>query len=181
MIGALLLAASLTFRLPESGAAKVGAPAPSFGGWDLDERTVVTLDSLRHPPAPMLLTFGASWCTACAKGLPRLRAVARKHPEVHLVLVDVESDAAKARAFAGRYDLAGSTVLDKFGAIAGRYGLSMDEGDGRTTSLPRTFLLDAAGTVRAIYGAEGDDLEAAIETDLANVRPQNVPQRAQDR
>jgi cytochrome c biogenesis protein CcmG, thiol:disulfide interchange protein DsbE len=166
MIRALLVAAALTVRLQQSGAAKVGAPAPSFGGWDLDERTVVTLETMRRPPAPMLLTFGASWCAACAKGLPRLRALGVAHG-VRLVLVDVEPDAAKARAFARRYGFARSAVLDKFGAIAAKYGLSIDAGDERKTSLPRTFVLDSQGLVRAIYGEEGDDLERAVEADLA--------------
>jgi peroxiredoxin len=182
MSRALLLAAALTVRLVESGAAKVGAPAPSFGGWDLDQRTVVTLDSLRRPPAPVLLTFGASWCTACAKGLPRLRTIAGKHPELRLVLVDVEPDAAKARAFAARHGLEKSAVLDKFGAIAARYGLSMEGGEGRKTSLPRTFLLGRDGCVRAIYGEEGDDLADVVEADLAppGGRPE-VPCAAQER
>jgi peroxiredoxin len=166
MIRAVLLAAALTVRLQESGAAKVGAEAPPFGGWSVDERTVVTLDSLRRPPAPMLLTFGASWCSACAKGLPRLRTLAAAH-RVRVVLLDVEPDAAKARAFARRFGFEGSTVLDKFGAIAAKYGLSVEADDERKTSLPRTFLLDAEGLVRAIYGEEGDDLERAVETDLA--------------
>jgi peroxiredoxin len=168
MIRALLLAAALTVRLQESGAARVGAPAPSFGGWSLDERTVVTLESLRSPPAPLLVTFGASWCAACAKGLPRLRAVADAHPEVRLVLVDVEADAAKARAFATRYGLAERAMLDKFGTVAAKYGLSIEAGDERRTSLPRTFLLDRDGRVRAIYGEEGDDLSRAVESDLAS-------------
>ena len=171
MIRALLLAAALTVRLQESGPVKPGAAAPSFGGWDLDERTVLTLASLRRPPAPLLLTFGASWCTACAKGLPKLQAFADKHHDVRLVLIDVEPDAAKARAFATRYGLARSAVLDKFGAVAARYGLSMEADGERKTSLPRTFLLDSEGRVRAIYAEEGDDFEATIEGDLASAAP----------
>ena len=38
---ALLLAAmpSATVRLQDSGSARVGSPAPSFGGWDLTVRS----------------------------------------------------------------------------------------------------------------------------------------------
>ena len=39
--------------------------------------------------------------------------------------------------------------------------------DGKeTTALPRTFLVDTMGKVRAIYREEGADLEQVIETDF---------------
>ena len=78
---ALLLCAApaATVRLQQSGAAKVGASAPSFGGWDLRGEKVSTLDGLRRTPSPaaLLLTFGASWCKPCAEGLPRLKLSVR--------------------------------------------------------------------------------------------------------
>jgi len=173
---ALLLAAApaATVKLTESGGARVGMAAPSFGGWDLSGKKVLTLDSLRRKPelSPLLITFGASWCTACAAGLPRLRALAEKHGELRLVLIDVESDAQKAQEFAARYRVDAWAILDKFETIARTYGVAGDE----KTALPRTFLLDAQGKVRAIYREEGADLEQVIEADLAAsktpVRPQ---------
>jgi peroxiredoxin len=169
----LLLLASVaakTVRLQASGSAKVGSAAPSFGGWDLAGRKVLTLDGLRRTPsmAPLLITFGASWCTACAAGLPRLKALAQKHPEMRLVLIDVESDAQKAQEFAAKMGVDGPAILDKFEQIAKTYGVSgAPDADGKeTTSLPRTFLVDQAGKVRAIYREEGSDLEEVIETDL---------------
>ena len=169
---ALLAAApSATVKLEQSGAAKVGAMAPGFGGWDLTRRKVLTLDSLRRTPspAPLLITFGASWCTACAIGLPRLKAVCARHPELRLVLVDVEPDQEKAQRFAARMGIDGPALLDKFATIARTYGLSGAGDRGEVTSLPRTFLLDAHGRVRAIYREEGDDLEQVIERDLTSL------------
>ena len=157
-------APAATVKLPASGGAKVGLAAPSFGGWDLSGKNVLTFDSLRRKPsiAPMLITFGASWCTACAEGLPRLRELARKHPEVRLVYVDVEQDQAKAQEFAARMGIDGPALLDKFEQIARTYGVAGDQ----KTSLPRTFLIDKMGKVRAIYREEGPDLEQVIESDL---------------
>jgi cytochrome c biogenesis protein CcmG, thiol:disulfide interchange protein DsbE len=167
---ALLVAAgpAATVRLTESGGAKVGMAAPSFGGWDLSGKKVLTLDSLRRKPelAPLLITFGASWCTACAAGLPRLRALSQKHSELRLVLIDVEGDGAKAQEFAARHGVDTWAILDKFETIARSYGVAGDE----KTSLPRTFLLDAQGKVRAIYREEGQDLEQVIEADLVAAR-----------
>ena len=56
----------------------------------------------------------------------------------------------------------GPAVLDKFEQVARAYGVAGEE----KTQLPRTFLIDAAGKVRAIYGVEGDDFEKTIEADL---------------
>lgn len=166
--GALLMAAGpeKTVRLEESGKARVKGMAPSFGGWDLAGRTVLTLDKLRTQPKPsaLLVTFGASWCAPCNEGMPRLVALEKKHPELRLVLVDVEPDASKALEFAARHGVDPSrAVLDKFEGIAKDYGLNVD---GKL-ALPRTFLLDAKGRVHAIYREEGKDLEAVIEADLA--------------
>lgn len=169
---ALLLASAsaVTVKLPESGAAKVGSAAPSFGGWDLAGRKVLTLDGVRRTPAmaSLLITFGASWCKPCNEGLPRLVEVTRKHPELRLVLIDVESDAQKAQEFAAKMGVDGPAILDKFEQIAKVYGVSATaQADGKeTTALPRTFLVDTMGKVRAIYREEGADLEKVIETDL---------------
>ena len=158
-----------TVKLQESGGARVGGAAPSFGGWDLQGKKVLTLDAIRRTPtmSPLLVTFGASWCTACAAGLPRLKALSTKHPEMRLVLIDVESDSAKAQEWAGKMGIDGPAILDKFEQIAKTYGVSGSVEDGKqTTSLPRTFLVDSMGKVRAIYREEGRDLETVIEADL---------------
>src|SRR5438270_529479 len=163
---ALLFAAAptATVKLQESGAAKVGSAAPSFGGWDLAGRKVLTLDGLRRTPtvSPLLITFGASWCKPCNEGLPRLRALTRKRPELRLVLVDVESDGAVAQEWAARLGIDGPAILDMFDEVAKTYGVV----EGEKKMLPRTFLVDEMGKVRAIYREEGADLEQLIEADL---------------
>jgi peroxiredoxin len=171
MLLALLLLATgpvSTVRLEESGNAKIGSAAPSFGGWDLAQRRVLTLDGMRRTPflQPLLLTFGASWCKPCTEGLPRLKAFTDKHPEVRLVLVAVENDAEQAQKLAARVKLDGPSVLDKFEQIAKLYGVAGEE----KMQLPRTFLIDAAGKIRAIYSAEGDDFEKVIAADLEAAR-----------
>jgi peroxiredoxin len=170
LLAALLASApTATVKLTESGAAKVGSAAPSFAGWDLTGRKVLTLDGIRRTPvmASLLITFGASWCKPCNEGLPRLVSLTKKHPELRLVLIDVESDAQKAQEFAARMGVDGPALLDKFEQTAKTYGVAGTGGDGKeTTALPRTFLIDDKGKVRGIYREEGADLEAVIEADL---------------
>lgn len=167
---ALLIASGPTVKLQQSGRAKVGSAAPSFGGWDLTGRKVLTLDGLRRNPtlSAVLLTFGASFCKPCNEGIPRLKALVARRPELRLILVDVESDFEKAQEFAARMGLPSElTLLDKFEQVARTYGVADAGKDGKEiASLPRTFLIDAMGKVRGIYRVEGDDLEAVIEADL---------------
>ncbi len=170
-LAALLLVAAAptaTVRLTESGAAKIGSAAPSFGGWDLAGKKVLTLDALRRTPTllPLLITFGASWCKPCNEGLPRLVSLTRKHRELRLLLIDVESDGQKAQEFAEKMGVDGPALLDKFEQIAKIYGVAGEE----KTKLPRTFLVDQMGKVRAIYREEGADLEKVIEADLEAAR-----------
>ena len=166
LLAALLFAAAptATVRMSESGSARVGSAAPSFGGWDLAGRKVLTLDGLRRTPtmASLLITFGASFCKPCNEGVPRMVALTKKHPEMRLVLIDVESDSQKAQEFAQRVGVEGPAILDKFEQIAKTYGVASES----KTELPRTFLVDQMGKVRAIYREEGQDLEAVIEADL---------------
>jgi peroxiredoxin len=171
LLGALLAAPTAhaaptvqTVKLQESGQARVGNVAPSFGGWDLVGKNVLTFDSLlkKPSPSPLIITFGASWCVPCNVGLPRLVALQKKHSELRLVLIDVEGDAAAAQDFVTKRGMEGPVLLDKFEEVAKHYGLQ----EGGKLALPRTFLIDAKGRVRAIYRQEGEDFEKVIERDL---------------
>jgi thiol-disulfide isomerase/thioredoxin len=156
--------AALTSKITESGPVAVGKPAPGFGGFDVTGREILSLEKIRlsPSPAPVLVSFGASFCKPCREGLPRLKSFVARHPEVRLVLVDVEADQEAAAAFAKEQGIA-LAVLDKFEVAAKAYGVAQ----GSSLTLPRTFLLAANGRVGAIYRTEGPDLEAVLEVDLA--------------
>lgn len=166
--GLLLMAsdkpADHTVRLDHSGQAKVGSIAPSFGLWGLHGDGPFVLDKLRKDPAPapLLITFGASWCPPCREGLPRLKALAEKHSEMRLILINLDRNAADARAWLAEVGFKGPVLHDKFEVCAKLYGAAGEE----KTSLPKTVLVDAKGRVRAIYSIEGPDLETVIEADL---------------
>ncbi len=181
LVSALLLAAAptATVKLTESGNARVGSAAPSFGGWDLSGRKVLTLDGVRRTPtmASLLISFGASFCKPCNEGLPRMVALTKKHPDLRLVLIDVESDSQAAQAFAQKVGVEGPAILDKFEQIAKTYGVANEQ----STQLPRTFLVDQMGKVRAIYKEEGPDLERVIEADLEAARTAVRPASAEDK
>jgi thiol-disulfide isomerase/thioredoxin len=153
-----------TVKLEHSGEARVGSMAPSFGLWGVNGDGPFVLERLRKTPspAPMLITFGASWCAPCRTGLPRLKALAEKNPPLRLVLIDLDREAAEARTWLQELGWSAAALHDKFEVCARLYGAAANN----KSSLPRTFLVDAKGRVRAIYSIEGADLEAVIEADL---------------
>src|SRR5690349_2743233 len=171
----LLVAAPLnTVRVAESGSARVGATAPQFGGWDLAGQRALTLDGLRRTPylAPLLITFDASSCKPCLESVPRLKAFLKRHPELRLVFVMMDAEPEKAQQFAAKVAAGDApAVLDKLELIAKQYGIAGEQ----KAQLPRTFLIDAGGKVRAIYAAEGEDLERVLETDFEAVKPASRP------
>src|SRR5438552_13397408 len=165
MLLAFLLLVTPTVRLQASGEVKVGAAAPAFGGWDVGEKSAHSLPAIRKatPGVRVVISFGASWCPPCERGLKLLEAlVAKQKVPAQLVVVDVESDAKAARRWVKELGLHSLVILDKFEQIAKTCGLS----EGERITIPRTFVLDAEGRVRSIYREEGDDFAQAVQRDL---------------
>jgi peroxiredoxin len=175
LVAALLAAApATTVRMQESGSARVGGAAPIFGGWDLTGQRALTLDGLRRTPylLPLLITFGSSSCKPCVESLPRLKAFAKRHPELRLVFVAVETEGEKAQQLVAKTGITDApAVLDKHEQAAKAYGVAGEQ----KAQLPRTFLVDAGGKVRAIYGVEGEDFERALEVDAEAVKATSRP------
>jgi hypothetical protein len=77
---------------------------------------------------------------------------------VDLVLIAVGEPASVVQPWLKARGLDGPTlVLDQFGRLARTLGGAEVEGDRETLRLPRTVVLAADGTVRAIYAEEGPD------------------------
>lgn len=155
------------------GPVKVGAPFPTFAGFDLGgglvtSRGLFATRPASPPASPVVVSFFATWCKPCERHLPELaRAAAAAGARV--VLVDVgDEDPGAVRAFLEAAGAKATVVLaDKALAIARRAGV--------TTALPRTFVLDGGGTVRALFDHEGDDFEVVLARELAPLRPAAPP------
>jgi len=175
LLAALLVAApAATVRMQQSGSARVGSAAPSFAGWDLTGQRALTLDGVRRTPylLPVLIAFGASSCKPCLESLPRLKAFTKKHPEVRLVFIAVESDPQTAQQLVAKTEITDApAILDKLELAAQSYGVAGEQ----KAQLPRTFLVDAGGKVRAIYGVAGDDFERVLEADFEAVKAASRP------
>jgi thiol-disulfide isomerase/thioredoxin len=109
----------------------------------------LALDALRGKV--VVLDFWATWCQPCLKALPVLDAYQRKHPEVHVVTINID-DAAEARAHFDerRYTL---TLLAGDATITDRYNVA---------TIPHTVVIDTSGVVQYVSRGAGLNLEREI-------------------
>jgi len=99
-----------------------------------DPVTGATVSLARVKRKPVVLTVWASWCAACGRQAPLLRRFSREHRREAAVLgLDLQDEAADARAFYERHCWAFRSVADPEGRFAARLGV--DE-------MPTTFVLD---------------------------------------
>lgn len=166
-----------TVSLDRLGPVAVGAPAPWFAGWTLDD-TVINrtrvVDKAAKTQRGVALVFFATWCKPCVRGLDALAAARARLDAagVTLLLVDFREEAATVRPFLAARGLGDAAVLlDKFGRAATAFGVS----DGRSARLPRTVVLDAQGVVRGIFAAEGPDYVERVLGALGPTQPARRP------
>ena len=157
-------AATPTITMERIGDVAVGKPMPSFGGWTIDNTLFSSkrIFSKKTPPKAVLVSYFASWCAPCKKGLPVLHAVA-EDSQIELILVALESDERKVKSFLKELQIDPLTIMDKHRKIAERHGVVQG---GKTASIPKTFLVDSNLIVRKIYKIEGDDFKQVLVADI---------------
>jgi thiol-disulfide isomerase/thioredoxin len=122
----------------------------------------------------------ASWCTPCLKSMPELEALREKFrgQPFEVVAVNVDSDAAAARAFLERVGVHYPVAFDRDGAQL-RAQLLLDKAD--FPALPIGFLLDGHGRIRlspvGYTTRQSDYLSENIELYLAELRVESDPGR----
>ena len=138
------------------GVARVGQPAPAFSSWDLGGSKVQLAD---FKGRPVLLTFWATWCTACQDELPALQRIRDRYQPTGFTVLAVnykETNYARLSQYLAGLHLNLEAVIDPEGAIATAYGVDI--------GLPINVLLDRRGTVsQIIVGAVSSSaLESAV-------------------
>lgn len=110
----------------------------------------------------VVLDFWATWCGPCLEQMPILINLARRYPDVVVVGVNADDDAALDELLGGKspYPIA----RDQDQASWRKYFV---------TALPTTFVIDAKGIVRHIELGLGDP--SAIENVIVSLRSQPSP------
>lgn len=126
---------------PDPGDLGVGSPAPPMVLRDLSGREV-SLAGLRG--RAVALNFWATWCPPCKEELPAFASAWRDSRGrcVEIVGVTEESTKEDALSEVTRMDVPFPVVMDPDGEVARAFGV---------TGYPRTYVIDAEGTVRKIF------------------------------
>ena len=114
---------------------QLDTPAPLFAL--NDGQHSVDMRSLRGQV--VVLNFWASWCAPCLEELPSLEALQEAMPEVKIVAVAFDEDAASYQHFLSRRPLPLLTVLDARQSASALYG---------TYRPPETYVIDKQGVIR---------------------------------
>jgi thiol-disulfide isomerase/thioredoxin len=123
-------------------------------------RTALDQDGRSHAwegPSGRLtvIEFAASWCAPCRQTLPRLAAFARRHPELRVLVVDVDERREDRDRFAASLRLGLPMLWDEGHAIAEHY---------RPAAMPAALLLAPSGEVlHTALGSRADEWEGLVE------------------
>jgi peroxiredoxin len=84
--------------------------------------------------------------------MPRLEQLARSHPDVTVVTINLDDPAGARALFTARgYTM---KLLSDDGDASQRYGV---------TSIPHTVILDRSGVIRSVIRGTGTDIGAAVD------------------
>lgn len=132
-----------------------GDPAPEFalpritGAHELGPR--LSLADTRGKVT--VIDFWATWCNPCLKALPRLDRLARAHPDVAVIAINID-DAGEAWS-----------IFQE-----SKYAMTLVAGDQQTSDrygvgpIPHTVVIDREGNVRRVYRGTAADLEREVES-----------------
>jgi thiol-disulfide isomerase/thioredoxin len=101
-----------------------------------------------------VIDFWATWCGPCLAAMPRLEKLARAHPDVAVLAVNLD-DPAAARALFNQHGYT-MKLLAGDDDVSQRYGASQ--------VIPYTVILDRRGVVREVVRGTGPDLATLVET-----------------
>ncbi len=99
----------------------------------------------------VVLDFWATWCGPCLAALPHLDALARAHPEIAVIAINLDDPVAARELFDERGYR--TLLVEAEGDIGAKYAVS---------TIPHTVLIDEAGKIRQVARGGGLDLEAAV-------------------
>jgi cytochrome c biogenesis protein CcmG/thiol:disulfide interchange protein DsbE len=127
---------------PSSPSRVLGAAVPGFRRVAVQGAVV---DTAALAGRVMVVDFFAGYCRPCQRALPAVERLHRERPDVLVVGVSLDGDAAAAQAQIARHRLTFPVVHDSGNVLAGRF---------RVTELPAAFVVDGAGRIRWAAGPE---------------------------
>ena len=118
-----------------------GEPAPNFR-LESPDGSVTALDDLRGKV--VWINFWATWCRPCRKELPDIQKLydEKRAAGLEVLAINVEEDAADARAFFDELGVSLPMLLDRNAEVYDQYALR---------GLPDSFFVDRDGNIAATH------------------------------
>ena len=105
----------------------------------------------------IVIDVWASWCSDCIKGMPKVKALQEKYPDVVYLFISMDKNYDSWRAGIEKYDVKGEHFLTSDG-MKGVFGKSIN-----LDWIPRYMIVDKNGTIALFKAIEADD-EKLIKT-----------------
>jgi thiol-disulfide isomerase/thioredoxin len=146
-------------QMARTTGAEVGQPAPDLAIHSLNGKGDVRLHDLHGKV--VLVDFWATWCAPCKKSFPALEAVASKYPgRVQVVGVNVNDESSGIVDFAKQAGTTFPVGWDDRHSIAERWSVP---------TMPSTYIVDEAGTVRFVHVGYHDGEEDEMGKEIASL------------
>jgi peroxiredoxin len=119
-------------------AAALVEKAPDFVLRDLNGRKFRLSDF--RGKQPVLIIFGATWCTFCRDEIPHFKSIHAAYAKqgLEIVNVDIQESKEKVAKFTARYGLPYRVLLDEDGTVGGIYDIR---------GVPSMVLVDQNGNI----------------------------------
>ncbi|MDP6579425.1 MAG: TlpA disulfide reductase family protein [Vicinamibacterales bacterium] len=104
---------------------------------------------LAQPGRVTVVDFAAAWCVPCWSSLPRLEALAARHPDVGFLVISVDDRVDGRDQLVSKLALTLPVIWDADHVIAERF---------EPQAMPATFVLDARGAI--VYQHLGYDQDS---------------------
>jgi peroxiredoxin len=123
---------------PAAATAAFVEKAPDFVLRDLNGRKFRLSDF--RGKQPVLLIFGATWCTFCRDEIPHFKSIHEVYAKqgLEIVNIDIQESKEKVAKFTARYGLPYRVLLDEDGTVGGIYDIR---------GVPSMVLVDQNGNI----------------------------------
>lgn len=109
-----------------------------------------------------VIDFAASWCAPCWKSLPKLQALAARHPDLRVLVISVDDEERGRDRLVSGLDLSLPVLWDAQYAIAEHYA---------PAGMPATYLLDPSGAIIQQHDGSNADLWEQFTQLIARLAP----------
>lgn len=137
----------------------VGQVIPSFNGQTTTGQRLSSRDILNQG-VPVIITYAATWCEPCRKGLPIIQEVVQGEDKARLAIIALDKEPMKVRKWSAELGLTSPIVVDKFNAVAKRHGIVEED---TPIEIPITIVANQTGQIIEIFTSEGGDFQVRLE------------------